>query len=117
MVTRAQWALRFGLVGMMAIAMNVATFAPPNAPMSVHGRADSIISSITVPSSTERPRLGGPRGLVAPEAVSEDDEAVVDLYGNDVASAVAKYNLDADGSLYEAHSPQTQLPRLGSPKS
>jgi hypothetical protein len=102
---------------MMAIAVSVATLAPSNAPMSLHGRADSLISPISVPSSTERPRLGDPRGSLAPDTVSEDDEAVVDLYGNDVTSAVAKYNLDADGSLYEAHSPQTQLPRLGSPKS
>lgn len=49
-----------------------------------------------------------------------DDEMVkgsVDLYGNDVTDAVAKYSLDATGSLYEVHSPQTELPRLGSPKS
>jgi hypothetical protein len=41
----------------------------------------------------------------------------MDLYGNDVTDAVAKYKLDSHGSLYELHSPQTQLPRLGSPKS
>ena len=34
-----------------------------------------------------------------------------------ITDAVAKYKLDSDGSLYELHSPQTQLPRLGSPKS
>ena len=41
----------------------------------------------------------------------------VDLLGNDVTEAVATYKLDATGSLYEEHSPQTELPRLGSPKS
>jgi hypothetical protein len=41
----------------------------------------------------------------------------VDLYGNEITAAVAKYKLDATGSLYETHSPQTELPRLGSPKS
>jgi len=40
----------------------------------------------------------------------------VDLYGNDVTDAVAKYSLDATGALYEVHSPQTELPKLGSPK-
>ena len=44
------------------------------------------------------------------------DEAT-DLYGNRVTAAVATYQLDATGTLYELHSPQTQLPRLGSPKS
>ena len=41
----------------------------------------------------------------------------VDLYGNDVTDAVAEYTLDPAGSLYELHSPQTELPRLGIPKS
>ena len=47
----------------------------------------------------------------------QDEGGMRDLYGNDVASAVAKYSFDATGSLYEVHSPQTELPRLGSPKS
>jgi hypothetical protein len=45
---------------------------------------------------------------------SEDD---VDAYGNEVTPAVAEYSLDPAGSPYERHSPQTELPRLGSPKS
>jgi hypothetical protein len=46
---------------------------------------------------------------------NEDD--ATDMYGNRVTPAVATYQLDAAGTLYELHSPQTQLPRLGSPKS
>ena len=46
-----------------------------------------------------------------------DGDGPVDLYGNEVTDAVAKYKFDATGSLYETHSPQTELPRLGSPKS
>jgi hypothetical protein len=53
----------------------------------------------------------------APDARSEDNDGMADLYGNEVTSAVAKYSYDATGSLYELHSPQTELPRLGSPKS
>jgi hypothetical protein len=41
----------------------------------------------------------------------------VDLYGNEVIDAIATYSLDPGGSLYEVHSPQTELPKLGSPKS
>jgi hypothetical protein len=44
------------------------------------------------------------------------DEAV-DAYGNEVTSAVAEYSLDGSGDLYEQHSPQTELPHLGSPES
>ena len=43
----------------------------------------------------------------------EDDDA----YGNEVTNAVAEYSWDPTGSLYELHSPQIELPRLGSPKS
>jgi hypothetical protein len=46
-----------------------------------------------------------------------DDDGTVDLFGNEVTDAVAKYKFDATGSLYELHSPQTELPRLGSPKT
>jgi len=47
----------------------------------------------------------------------QDSEGTVDLYGNEVSDAVAKYRMDVTGSLYELHSPHTELPRLGSPKS
>ncbi|HEY3042676.1 MAG TPA: hypothetical protein VGJ39_01550 [Vicinamibacterales bacterium] len=40
-----------------------------------------------------------------------------DLYGNEVSDAVARYKLDDEGSLYEVHSPQTELPRLAPPIS
>jgi hypothetical protein len=56
-----------------------------------------------------------PRRSLSPAREHEDDD--IDLYGNDVSEAVAKYKLDSDGSLYELHSPQTQLPRLGSPRT
>ena len=51
------------------------------------------------------------------EPQNEDEDGVADLYGNEITPAVAKYSFDATGSLYELHSPQTELPRLGSPKS
>lgn len=47
----------------------------------------------------------------------DEDDSSIDLSGNDVTDAVARYRLDATGSLYEVHSPQTEIPRLGSPKS
>jgi hypothetical protein len=45
------------------------------------------------------------------------DGGFTDLYGNEVTDAMATYTLDQSGSLYELHSPQTELPRLGIPKS
>ena len=41
----------------------------------------------------------------------------LDAYGNDITDAVAEYSLDPAGTLYELHTPQVELPRLGSPKS
>ena len=52
-----------------------------------------------------------------PEPKDEGDEGVVDMQGNQVTDAVAKYKFDATGSLYELHSPQTEIPRLKPPKS
>ena len=47
----------------------------------------------------------------------DDGAGAVDLYGNEVTNAVAKYKADGAGALYELHSPQTEVPRLASPKS
>ena len=48
---------------------------------------------------------------------ADDAAGLTDLYGNEVTDAVATYTFDRSGSLYELHSPQTELPRLGIPKS
>jgi hypothetical protein len=59
--------------------------------------------------------LGDENGSAVPDDDSTD--VTVDLYGNQVTDAVAKYELDSTGDLYELHSPQTEIPRLKSPKS
>jgi hypothetical protein len=60
----------------------------------------------------------GPEAEDDRHRVDRDDAlGPVDLYGNEVTDAVAKYRLDASGTLYELHSPRTEVPRLGSPKS
>jgi hypothetical protein len=81
--------------------------APQHHPPTVQKSAGSLLPSSTDPL---------PPRTFAPAREREDDNEI-DLYGNDVSDAVAKYKLDSDGSLYELHSPQTQLPRLGSPKT
>ena len=54
----------------------------------------------------------------APEKEPTDDsQGAIDLLGNDVNDAVARYRFDASGALYEVHSPQTEIPKLGAPKS
>jgi hypothetical protein len=56
-------------------------------------------------------------GVVTPHRAPTADDSAVDLYGNEVSDAIATYSLDPAGSLYELHSPQTELPKLGPPKS
>ena len=59
--------------------------------------------------------VAAPEERIAPWAEPDDDDAV-DLYGNGVSDAVARYRLDSDGTLYELHSPRTELPRLSAPR-
>ena len=56
-----------------------------------------------------------------PQVVATSRDAAndgdLDAYGNEVTNAVAEYSLDPAGSLYELHSPQIEIPHLGSPQS
>jgi hypothetical protein len=103
----ARVALRVGLVALVPITLGCARLAPELIAPPTHAAATQSVAS----SKELRP----PRTFVVPREREDDDE--IDLYGNDVSDAVAKYQLDSDGSLYELHSPQTQLPRLASPKT
>jgi hypothetical protein len=40
----------------------------------------------------------------------------LDFNGNEVRRAIARYKVDPLGAVYEEHSPDTEVPRLGSPK-
>jgi hypothetical protein len=62
-----------------------------------------------------RPQPHGSRFLASQSLPTH--EAIVDVYGNEVTEAVATYKLDPSGDVYEEHSPQTEVPRLGSPKT
>jgi hypothetical protein len=41
----------------------------------------------------------------------------MDLFGNEIETAVADYRFDRRGGMYERHSPETAIPKLGSPVS
>jgi hypothetical protein len=88
-----------------------------------------LTSRVTPPATTSAaadPDVAGPvvaaRGPATSDSseLGEDEEDtydMVDLFGNQVTDAVAKYKFDPAGSLYEVHSPRTELPRLVPPKS
>jgi len=52
------------------------------------------------------------------ESGAPDPEAPrrLDMYGNEIARPVAKYRVDDRGTLYEVHSPQTEVPHLPPPR-
>jgi hypothetical protein len=56
------------------------------------------------------------QGMPAPGDEDEPDEgAQMDLEGDQVTPALAKYRFDAQGNIYETHAPHTEVPHLGSP--
>jgi hypothetical protein len=58
---------------------------------------------------------GPGRALTGGSPETPDEES--DRFSNDVSEAVARYRLDAAGTLYEVHSPRTEVPHLRPPKS
>ena len=103
-VTRAA----FGLAGIALMLMSTRVSAPHL--MAAAARGGILNASASLPWPDDAVVLGMPNPL-------DDDEGRLDLNGNDVTDAVATYRLGADGALYEAHSPQTELPTLAPPKS
>jgi hypothetical protein len=47
--------------------------------------------------------------------VLDDVPQRLDLRGNEISRPVARYRVDDTGTLYEEHSPQTEMPRLKQP--
>ena len=70
-------------------------------------------AEITVPPATGRGEV-----IEAPSLESGDSLGrYTDILGNDVEPALADYRIDRGGEVYERHSPETAVPRLGSPTS
>jgi hypothetical protein len=76
-----------------------------------------VTSSLPAPRADAMPASAMTDGPNERHAQPDAADGAVDLYGNEVSDAIATYSLDPTGSLYELHSPQTELPRLASPKS
>jgi hypothetical protein len=70
------------------------------------------VCGIAAPHSAVLPLVRATDGLLE----SDTHDALVDLNGNEVRQAIAGYKVDPMGALYEEHSPDTEVPRLGSPK-
>jgi len=49
------------------------------------------------------------------DGTADDVGQRVDVRGNEIARPVARYRVDERGSMYEVHSPQTEIARLMPP--
>ena len=84
-----------------------------SAPASSRGLATAVVAP-SPPAATVQQVIVASVNATQPNT---DDDPALDFYGNEVTVAVAEYQIDGVGRLYELHSPQSQLQRLGSPKS
>ena len=70
----------------------------------------------STPSSTSASLIDpGAADANGPGARADEAPQRLDVRGNEIARPVARYRLDERGSLYEIHSPQTEVPRLKPP--
>lgn len=69
--------------------------------------------TVSLPPDSDNPVVA-PR---TPLADPDQGDDLTDLSGNPVSDAVARYTFDATGSLYELHSPQTEVPHLRPPRT
>lgn len=60
-------------------------------------------------------RITAPRDTVMIQRPAPAADPRPDLYGNEVDNAVAEYQIDTGGSLYELHSPETAVLKLQPP--
>ena len=102
---------RITFAGALVILFGGAFFTPQ---LATREDAAPKRASSPVNSSAEVLHAGDPN---PDDGDGDSNDAFTDLYGNEVNDALATYTFDQAGSLYELHSPQTELPRLGSPKS
>jgi hypothetical protein len=113
--------VRAGLTVIAAIlagcALSAPSFSSPSYPR-VSTVASGFHHQAPAPEATSHtPTVLANKPAVAGEVEEWDAKGSPDLYGNEVSDAVTRYKLDDAGSLYEVHSPQTELPRLASPIS
>jgi hypothetical protein len=100
------------LIATAPVILACAVFAPHRVTDS---QSETAIQKTPVPVDV-RPAAVTPESSEG-EVPGNELPETVDLYGNEITDAVAKYQFDATGSLYELHSPQTEVPKLAPPKT
>jgi hypothetical protein len=73
-----------------------------------------VAKGIHGPAHAHRTPAAAPQ-TEAPREILDEAGRRIDLRGNEITRPVARYRVDARGTLYEVHSPQTEVPRLKAP--
>lgn len=81
--------------------------------IAVHQAEITSISIPLVEGAVEVPAEGTPQDASA--IADPYTQPQFDLYGNQIDEAVGDYRIDPRGDLYEQHSPDTALLKLGPP--
>jgi hypothetical protein len=98
-----------------------ASASQPQLPAAVSTPADpdrAIVPDAVIIPPDDRASAGAASGWSSLPIPLLDDATPggdLDLYGNEVSNAVATYKSDRTGSVYEEHSPHTEVPRLPAP--
>lgn len=79
-----------------------------------HGSERAVNPAATADVGTAG-RLAPPPEEQAPGFGEADEMSETALHGDEVSRALAKYGIDREGKLFEVHSPETEVPRLGGP--
>ncbi len=106
------------LAGMLLLLVVAGVSRTPAATAAKASTAAKSAASASVPHDSG-PTFSHPvdphDGLVSADT-EPDDGTQVDLQGDEVTAAVARYRFDAQGNIYETHAPHTEVPRLGTPQ-
>ena len=81
------------------------------------GRPSPIAATSAEITDWALPRTGAVTGgsRLEPGDSNGSRPPLLDLFGNEIEEAVADYRFDLRGGVYERHSPDTAVPKLGSP--
>jgi hypothetical protein len=98
--------VRFSLLLLLLLLLVPCSLTPTSSPAAIS-------AEITAQPSSPRPKVLG----ASPVEGSDSLTPHVDVLGNEVEAALADYRVDRSGDIYERHSPETAVLRLGSPSS
>jgi hypothetical protein len=99
-------------IGMIWVVSFFAGRMWPVPPVASPNTATS--AEITVQPHTAATDVGSAPLMEGSDLFDHRDPAT-DLFGNEIEEAIADYRIDLGGTVYERHSPETAVTKLGSP--